>query len=210
MALENHLRGRRTCGFQLTAIKKMIRDIPGFSGTTGMPIRTGAQPRAGIGRQNWTVPAAQSEVRLSHEGRCPGSAHPGPRNPARETITRTPAATSPQPPRGRPMRATKSLGRRQSDVEIPLLTVLAQNGGSAKPRDCGWRAVGRGRSSGPPSAPACRALRRPSAGTISATAAIRELRAHEIRASHLRHTHWWSAVIRCQNTGDGVRFRASH
>ena len=26
----------------------------------------------------------------------------------------------------------------------------------------------------------------------------------------LRHTHRWSAVIRCQNTGDGVRFRASH
>ena len=26
----------------------------------------------------------------------------------------------------------------------------------------------------------------------------------------LRHTHWWSAVIRCQNTGDGVRFPASH
>ena len=24
------------------------------------------------------------------------------------------------------------------------------------------------------------------------------------------HTRWWSAVIRCQNTGDGVRFRASH
>ena len=31
-----------------------------------------------------------------------------------------------------------------------------------------------------------------------------------INTDRLRHTHWWSAVIRCQNTGDGVRFRASH
>ena len=31
-----------------------------------------------------------------------------------------------------------------------------------------------------------------------------------VSTGRLRHTHWWSAVIRCQNTGDGVRFRASH
>ena len=31
-----------------------------------------------------------------------------------------------------------------------------------------------------------------------------------INTDRLRHTHWWSAVIRCQNMGDGVRFRASH
>ena len=72
---EQHLFGRSR---RLPADRDqtMTRDIPGFSGTTGMPIRTGAQPRAGIGRQNWTVPAAQFEVRLSHEGRCPGSAPP--------------------------------------------------------------------------------------------------------------------------------------
>ncbi len=42
---------------------------------------------------------SRSDVRLLREG-CPRklsrSAQPGPRNPARETITRTPAATSPQ------------------------------------------------------------------------------------------------------------------
>ena len=31
-----------------------------------------------------------------------------------------------------------------------------------------------------------------------------------VSTGRLRHTHWWSAVMRCQNTGDGVRFRASH
>ena len=31
-----------------------------------------------------------------------------------------------------------------------------------------------------------------------------------VSTGRLRHTHWLSAVIRCQNTGDGVRFRASH
>ena len=31
-----------------------------------------------------------------------------------------------------------------------------------------------------------------------------------VSTGRLRHTHWWSAVIRCQNTGDGVRVRASH
>ena len=31
-----------------------------------------------------------------------------------------------------------------------------------------------------------------------------------VSTGRLRHTHRWSAVMRCQNTGDGVRFRASH
>ena len=31
-----------------------------------------------------------------------------------------------------------------------------------------------------------------------------------VATGRLRHTHWWSAVMRRQNTGDGVRFPASH
>ena len=31
-----------------------------------------------------------------------------------------------------------------------------------------------------------------------------------VATGRLRSAHRWSAVIRCQNTGDGVRFRASH
>ena len=31
-----------------------------------------------------------------------------------------------------------------------------------------------------------------------------------VATGRLRPAHRWSAVIRCQNTGDGVRFRASH
>ena len=31
-----------------------------------------------------------------------------------------------------------------------------------------------------------------------------------VSTGRLHHTHRWSAVMRCQNRGDGVRFRASH